>query len=156
MRVKLITYHHVFFLQENLFHLHLGRLPWFTWEYTPKQRKKHLNQSIMFERCHGGDTAYDLRCANEVIEALRSGAADKDGEWGAMRQIDGIVYQNWLDFTQNWLRLIWWRNPYEPIPTIKITPTLGCFFSPTRLESNLVHYIYENISNLPTQIHGFF
>lgn len=52
------------------------------------------------------DTASDLRCANEVIEALRSGAADKDGAWGAMRQIDGIVYQNWLDFTQNWLRLI--------------------------------------------------
>lgn len=137
MRVKLITYHHFFFLQENLFHLHLGRLPWFTWEYTPKQRKKHLNQSIMFERCHGGDTASDLRCANEVIEALRSGAADKDGEWGAMRQIDGIVYQNWLDFTQNWLRLIccleslWTNSSYN-----KITPTLGCFFFPTRLDSD--------------------
>lgn len=53
-------------------------------------------KSPSVERCHGGEFASDLRCANEVIEALRSGAADKDGEWGAMRQIDGIVYQNWL------------------------------------------------------------
>jgi len=44
------------------------------------------------ERCHGGEFASDLRCANEVIEALRSGAADKDWEWGGMVQMDRLIW----------------------------------------------------------------
>ena len=151
MRVKLITYHHIFFLlQENLFHLHLGRLPWFTWEYTPKQRKKHLNQSIMF--------SFKLLIFGEKYVESRNWKKPIGGavpwwwiclwpqvcQWGHWSTSKWRSWQGWgmgRHASNRWnciSELAWlytelakahlveeslWTNSYN-----KITPTLGCFF----------------------------